>query len=163
MKRILPWFLLGLSLATNAFFALGYLYGGHLLDRLRAHPEARLERLARRLHLNPAQTLRLRGAQRVLADLARGEALETRHWTRRFWDEFRRTPVDPAAVDRLLAERGARELRYRKAVANRVGDFLAGLSPQQRQGLLDLLSRRDLFYFLHGQTQKGGHQHGETP
>lgn len=135
-----------ISLAVN-LFAIGAVVGGLVIgvrmaesreDALRpgpppifsaasALPEARQD----------AYRQALRGeAREVGRSLMRaGEA------RRAAWSDIAAEPYDPAAVRQALAGAQAMEAQARSRLENRVVDFAADLTPEERQALAQALSR----------------------
>lgn len=154
MKCRLPWLLLLISLAGNLFFVGGYLYGDRLIGHLRSSPEARMERLARRLALSDGQRRELLRASQALVRKARRLQARRRETLRGFWRTVSRPEADVGELERRLKRLGTQELAYRRQVVADIRAFMERLTEPQKRRFVRLLERNSPFRFLDDQAAR---------
>jgi uncharacterized membrane protein len=142
-----PWLLLAASLILNVFFAGGVLYSKETAERLQTDPESRLAFVVHELGLSETERedlVRLRGAIREQRSEMRSER-QSGHQA--LMAEMRKTDFDRARVEEILAARSQRFTGFLSDVMGRVHGYLAGLTPEKRDGFLALMSEERRFLF----------------
>ena len=136
-SRALPWVLLVLSLALNAFFVGGQVYTRLTLDRV---AEARAEqraKVARRLHLTAAQRDALRRLRRDVRARRRELAAASRRHGTVIWKELAKPEPDPRTIDRELDAMAELRRDFQRRTIDVARTFLDALSPDQRRALFE--------------------------
>jgi len=135
MRPRLPWLLLAVSMAFNAFFAFGYLQGeAHAGQRRSFRDRARA--MARQLDLDDRQ---LQAFEQILEGYER--LREARAPQREaFWAELVKDRPDEKLLDDYMAGEPARRDRLAKLAL--IQKMIALLSPQQREKLVQLVKKR---------------------
>jgi Spy/CpxP family protein refolding chaperone len=138
-SRTLPWVLLALSVALNAFFIGGHLYVRHFADR---DPEARISALSDRLGLNEQQRTAYRESRRGVAPKFRELRTEARPHVNKLWEEMAKPQPDQAVIDaELKALADIRQSFERDALAS-AQSFMKTLTPEQRTKFADYARER---------------------
>lgn len=141
MKDRLPWLLLVVSVALNAFFV-----GGYVNARLSAEqvetPRGRISAVASQLNLSPEQhqafremTERRREARRRL--YREGAALSGA-----YWDELTSAAPDAARLAELGEKRLKRRRAYQAESTALMRAFVERLRPEQRRQFAEFMKRR---------------------
>jgi Spy/CpxP family protein refolding chaperone len=149
MRRYLPWILLAVSVALNAFFIGGHVYHRQFAGRHGPPPaEALNERIVQRLQLTPAQrdaVLKLR--QETRERYRQGRAMD-KEIGMALLDELSKAQRDSAVVDKLTRQLNDRRLGYVRPTIEQVGDYLASLSPEQRQRVREVAEERGPMFLI---------------
>jgi uncharacterized membrane protein len=135
------WLLLAVSLVLNAAFIGTSLWLRFTSPEL-ATPEQRFQQVARELNLNDDQR-----------DAFREFAIEVRRGTRhlrennepllkRIWEEMAKPQPDQALVVRLVDQATDNRHSYQKEMIPALANFLATLTPDQRQRFIELSERK---------------------
>ncbi|MGE5146876.1 MAG: Spy/CpxP family protein refolding chaperone [Candidatus Eiseniibacteriota bacterium] len=140
-SRTLPWVLLALSVALNAFFI-----GGHVYTRSLAHHfdkyGDRSNALAERLGLSDQQRSAYRESRRNVGPKFRALRDEARPHVNKLWDEMAKADPDDKVIDQELKSIG--DMRYgfeRDALAS-ARAFMKTLTPEQRKQFADYARER---------------------
>jgi uncharacterized membrane protein len=154
VKIRLCWVLLAISLAGNLFFIGGYLYSNQMAGNLQRSPQARMEQLTKRLQLDETAKQALLQAR---DDLVQGSAQFNSSRTelmQGFWGQLNDRDIDRRQLQAQLQQLSELELAHRLQLMQRVDSFLQQLNPEQRQRLLKMLDRRNLFSYLDNHAQR---------
>lgn len=149
MRRYLPWILLAVSVALNAFFIGGHVYHRQFSGRHMPPPvEALHERTLQRLELTPAQRdallkLRIETRERY----RQGRAMD-KEIALALLDELSKPQRDSAVVDKLAKQLNDRRLGYVRPTIEQLGNFLGTLSPQQRQRVREVAEERGAMFLI---------------
>lgn len=154
MRKTLVWGVLAVSLAMNIFFAGGVVYSKVTTERLKASPSARAEYLAERFELTAEQRDRLLAFQSAM--------VERRQTLRQGFREARDGLLDELAQPILDRERIAQLRREQSETRNALFEdftielhqFLATLSPEQREDFVAMLKEDGLFRGLFGRRNR---------
>lgn len=135
--------LLIISFCFNMFFAGGYLVSRRIQKKLRT-PKGRMELVARRLKLSPAQQesfLQLREQLQTQAEKIRQDYQTD---IDAFWQEVAKDNPDSLKIKVLLdrAVQGRKEFMILST--EQIQDFLKILGPKQREGYVKFLKRNRL-------------------
>lgn len=151
MRRYLPWILLAISVALNAFFV-----GGHVYMRRMAEmhgppgegpggaPPIGFERF----NFTPAQ----REALKNLREAARERMQQGRTIDREIGlallDELMKPVRDPVAIDALVHQLGERRIVGFRPTLDELATFLAGLTAEQRDKVREVAQRRGIMFLV---------------
>lgn len=145
MRARLPWILLAVSVALNIFFL-----GGAFWVRMHhgphgepgGDPERRISAISKELSLNETQ----RGALERFVRSARQGGRQLREKNepviQQSWRELAKDNPDDAVIERGFAEATANRQAYQMEVSRSMRQFLATLSPDQREKFLATLQER---------------------
>ena len=141
MKDKLPWILLVVSVALNAFFVGGYVNAQVAADRVET-VKGRAAAVAERLGLSAEQ-------RQAFSDLRQGRR-EARQRLRSdsaavagaYWDEVVKDRPDAAVLADLQAQRLERRRLYQSEITGLMRDFVQGLTPEQRGRFAEFMKRR---------------------
>ncbi|MCB1323797.1 MAG: Spy/CpxP family protein refolding chaperone [Spirochaetales bacterium] len=139
MKNVLLVSALSVSLAFNAFFALGYWQSRQRATEL-AQSGAEMERLREELALTPEQTLHLRGLRTALdADL---EEARQRYEARRvaFMAGVASGHSEPHVMHAFIEETEADLDKLQMSAHERFHTFSQDLKPEQREALARMIA-----------------------
>jgi uncharacterized membrane protein len=150
MRRYLPWVLLAVSVALNAFFIGGHVYHRHYAERHGPPPqqEAQLPRSMQRLELTPAQRdalIKLR--QDTRERYRQGRAMD-KEIAMALLDELSKPQRDSNVVDNLTKQLNDRRLGYVRPTIEQLAVFLASLSPEQRQRVREVAEERGPMFLI---------------
>ncbi len=139
----LPWVLLALSLALNAFFVGGHLYTETQLAEAEESAVERTRLVAERLELDPAQTAAFR-TMRSRIEAARVDygSAGSRH-AEVIWGELAEPEPDMAAIDEHLERFWDARKTLLETNLSAARDFLDRLSPEQRREFISLSRHAD--------------------
>ena len=149
MRRYLPWVLLAISVALNAFFVGGHVYHRHFAAAHNPHrSEALQEPTMQRLELTQAQRdallkLRIETRERY----RQGRAMD-KEIAMALLDELSKPQRDTSAVDNLTRQLNDRRLNYVRPTIEELGGFLGSLSPQQRQRVREVAEERGPMFLI---------------
>ena len=135
---------LTVSLAVNLFL-IGGIAGTLTLIRAEIGPPGPLERVARRLNLDPAQEAAFRHLQTTM--LQSGRAM--RQANGKIWSALAAPATGTAKIGALLDQGVANKTAFEKNMAAAFGQFLMALTPAQRTEFitrLEALHRRGPFH-----------------
>jgi uncharacterized membrane protein len=141
-SRTLPWVLLALSVALNAFFIGGHIYTRSLSHRLAGPPQERTSALAERFDLNDQQRTALRDSRRAVGPKLRELRLEARPHVNKLWDEMAKPQPDEAVIDAELKTIGDMRLGFEREALASARIFMKTLSPEQRKSFADYARER---------------------
>lgn len=141
MKDKLPWILLVVSVALNAFFVGGYVNAQVVAERVET-VKGRGAAVAERLGLSEEQ--------RQAFDALRQGRREARKRLRSagaglsgaYWDEVMKDQPDDAVLADLLERRLELRRGYQSEVTGLMRDFVRGLTPEQRGRFAEFMKRR---------------------
>jgi len=141
--RALPWVVLALSLALNAFFIGGHVYTDMKLAEAEESAAERTRLVAERLKLDPAQTAAFR-TMRSRIEAARGDygSARSRH-AEAIWSELAEPEPDMAAIDEHLDRFWDARKTLLKTNLSAARDFLDQLSSEQRREFISLSRQAD--------------------
>jgi uncharacterized membrane protein len=133
-SRTLPWVLLALSVALNAFFI-----GGHIYTRVahRGGHEERASALTERLGLNDQQRTAYRESRRSLGPKFRELRTEARSHVNKLWDEMAKPEPDAAVVDAELKALADMRLGFERDALASARTFMQMLTPEQRKAFAE--------------------------
>lgn len=162
MRRYLPWILLAISVALNAFFV-----GGHIYMRRMAEmhgppgegPGGMPSAIFDRFGFSAAQQdelKRLRAAARERA--LQGRAVD-REVGLSLLDELMKPVRDPAAIDALVHQLGERRIAGFRPTLDELATFLSGLSAEQRDKVREMARRRGMMFLV---NPAPGSRHGRA-
>ena len=141
-SRTLPWVLLALSLALNAFFLGGHVYG-RVHHRDFAHYEAdRARYLGEQLGLSDTQIAAFRQMREKTRDLRRNVFGSNREHRTAMWAELAKEQPDQAEIDRRLEAMTNAWLTYQREKIALTREFIASLSAEQRTKYFELAEQR---------------------
>jgi uncharacterized membrane protein len=141
-SRTLPWVLLALSVALNAFFIGGHVYTRSLSHRLGGSGEERTSALAQRLGLDDAQRTAYRESRRAVGPKLRELRTEARPHVNKLWDEMTRPQPDEALIEAELKTIGGLRLNFEREALSSARTFMKTLSPEQRRSFADYARER---------------------
>jgi Spy/CpxP family protein refolding chaperone len=149
MRRALPWILLAISLALNAFFVGGHLYARHTAHAHTPHDAAAaLPPGIERLELSPEQ----RQALLKLRVEARERVKQSRPVDREvglaLLDELMKPQRQAAATDALARQLNDRRYAYVRPMLDDLAAFLATLRPEQRAQVRALAEQRGPMFLI---------------
>jgi uncharacterized membrane protein len=154
VKIRLCWVLLAISLAGNLFFIGGYLYSNQMAGNLQKSPQARMEQLTKRLQLDDtAKQALLQARNDLVQESAQFNSSRT-ELMQGFWGQLNDRDLDRRQLQAQLQQLSELELAHRLQLMQRVDSFLQQLNPEQRQRLLKMLDRRNLFSYLDNHAQR---------
>lgn len=149
MRRYLPWMLLAVSVALNAFFIGGHFYHRHF-GGMHGPPQADAihPRMLQRLELTPAQREALtRLRQETRERYRQGRAMD-KEIAMALLDELSKPQRDKTAVDNLTRQLNDRRLGYVRPTVEELGGFLGGLTPAQRQRVREVAEERGPMFLI---------------
>ena len=153
MKGKLVWFLLGVSLAANLFFAAGALYSFYGGDHRGRYAAVSVDSVAERLALSPAQ----RDALQALRDTARNRPRPSREEREQrrasFLANLAAPEFDRARMQAMMEERRAGRQERFLGRAEALHGYLATLAPEQRAGFLEMAKERGFLFGLFGRPR----------
>lgn len=136
--RTLPWLLLALSLALNAFFVGGHLYTDAQLQQAENSAAERARLVAARLELDPAQTAAFRTMRgRIEAAREDYDSASAKH-VDVIWNELAEPEPDMAVVEEQLDRFWDSRKTLLKTNLSAASDFLDQLSHDQRREFISL-------------------------
>ena len=135
MKAKLPWILLAVSFAFNAFFAIGFLHAGGEMKRKKTF-RARAEFVAKKLDLDDQQRKLFEDSLDKIEQLSR----DRRSGLDAFLAELIKDEPDTKRLEDYVAGDSAKKYRLAKLAVMR--KFIGILRPQQRQLLVELIKKR---------------------
>jgi len=141
-SRTLPWVLLALSVALNAFFIGGHVYTRSLSHRLGGAGEERASALAGRLGLNDEQRTAFRDSRRAVGPKLRELRAEARPHVNKLWDEMAKPQPDEAVIDAELKTIGDMRLGFEREALASARTFMKSLTPEQRRSFADYARER---------------------
>jgi uncharacterized membrane protein len=141
-SRTLPWVLLALSVALNAFFVGGHVYTRSLSHRLGGPGEERTSALAERLGLNDEQRTAFRESRRTVGPKLRDLRTEARPHVNKLWDEMAKPQPDEAVIDAELKSIGDMRLGFEREALASARTFMKTLTPEQRKSFADYARER---------------------
>src|SRR5262249_36215638 len=103
MRRYLPWGLLAVSVALNAFFVGGHFYRRWVVEHGMPHGMGRAEAIER-LNLDANQRRALGELREALRERARASRVADRELGLKLFDEATKPQLDTATVDQLTAK-----------------------------------------------------------
>lgn len=140
-SRTLPWVLLALSVALNAFFV-----GGHLYTRSHWHHsrgyEERTSALAKRLDLDDQQRTAFRESRRSLGPKFRELRKEARPHVDKLWDEMAKPTPDQAVIDAEIKALNDMRLQFDREALASASNFMKTLKLEQRKAFADYARKR---------------------
>jgi hypothetical protein len=142
------WILLAISLAGNLFFVSGYFYADKLAGNLQKSPQARVEHLSKRLQLDGSNKQALLEVRDSLVDKSIEFGNSRNELMQGFWSQLNNREIKREKLQSQLQRLSELELAHRTHIVESVDGFMENLNPSQRQRLLQLLDRRNLFDFL---------------
>jgi len=140
-SRTLPWVLLALSIALNAFFIGGHVYTRNLSHRVGGYEE-RSKALAERLELNDEQRAAYREIRRSVGPKFRVLRTEARPHVDRLWDELAKAEPDEAVVDSELKALADMRLGFEREALASAHSFMKTLTAEQRKAFADYARQR---------------------
>lgn len=154
--RVLPWVLLGLSLALNVFFVGGNVYTRILVERVSKSPAERANIVAQRLALDARQ----RDAFGTLRAKVRNRSEKYRNAGRRnaarVWAEIQKNKPNQRVIDRNLRALSKTRLAFQMQASAIAVDFLARLDREQKDRFLALARQRNFLGARLLREPKGG-------
>ena len=150
MKSKLPWILLAISLVINLSVAGGVIYSKVTIGDAAKSPERRIETLAERLQLTPAQReglIALRDSARARRTEMRGQRQERR---RAILAELAKQELDRERLGQLMRQGMDRRMAFFEAFMVDLHGYLATLSDEQRQTFLEMAQERGFMRQLFG-------------
>lgn len=135
-SRTLPWVLLALSVALNAFFIGGHVYTRSMAHRLGGYEE-RSSALADRLGLTDQQRTAYRESRKSVSPKFRELRTEARPHVNRLWDEMAKPEPDAAVVDAELKALADMRLGFERDALSAARVFMETLTPEQRKAFAD--------------------------
>jgi uncharacterized membrane protein len=141
-SRTLPWVLLALSVALNAFFIGGHFYTRSLSHRLAGTGEERMSVLAHRLGLNDQQRTAFRDSRRSVGPKLRELRTEARPHVNKLWDEMAKPEPDDKLIDAELKAIGDMRFGFERDALASARIFMKTLTPEQRKAFADYARER---------------------
>lgn len=136
--RTIPWVLLALSLALNAFFVVGHYSTGAQLEQARNSQTERTRLLADRLGLDDQQTAAYQDMRtRIAVARQRYDTRNARH-ADVIWGELAQPRTDMARIEENLDRFWNNRKTLLKTNISAARDFLDSLSNDQRQAFINL-------------------------
>ena len=135
MKLKLPWILLVISLAFNAFFLIGFTQARKQIERAKTF-RGRTEAIAKQLNLDPQQYENFTRIRDEFEQLLR-QLTEKRQ---EFFAELVKDHPDQKVVDAFRSGDSVKQLRLQ--VLDRIESFFGILRPEQRQKLVELVRKQ---------------------
>ncbi len=141
MKDRLPWLLLVVSVALNAFFV-----GGYVNARLSAEqvetPRGRISAVASQLNLSPEQHQAFRAMTERRREARRRLYREGAALSGAYWDELTSAAPDDARLAELGEQRLERRRAYQAESTALMRAFVERLTPEQRRQFAAFMKRR---------------------
>ena len=154
MKGKLVWFLLGVSLAANLFFAAGAIYTLSGEDHRRRIPAgATVDAVAERLALSPAQRDALQALRDTVRNRPRPSREERAERRASFLANLAAPEFDRARLQAMMEERRAGRQERLLGRAEALHGYLATLTPEQRAGFLEMAKERGFLFGLFGRPR----------
>lgn len=141
-SRTLPWVLLALSVALNAFFIGGHVYTRSLSHRLDGPAEARTSALVKKLELNDQQRTAFRDSRRAVGTKLRELRGDARPHVNKLWDEMTKAEPDEATIDGELKAIGDMRLGFERSALASTRVFMKSLTPDQRREFAEFARER---------------------
>jgi uncharacterized membrane protein len=142
MRARLPWILLAVSVVLNIFFLAGAVW-------VRVHhpppwgdPEKRIAAVAKDLSLNETQQAAFERFVRTARMGMRQLREKTQPLLEESWRELAKDQPDEAVLDRAFTAATENRRAYQVEISRSMRQFLATLSPEQREKFLALLRER---------------------
>ncbi|MDJ0948902.1 MAG: periplasmic heavy metal sensor [Alphaproteobacteria bacterium] len=150
--RILPWVLLTVSLALNAFFVGGHVYGRYYAEEVYGPAVAsRLRDDARqafaRVGLQPEQRTAFRDLRRRLAGRGRELRSKSRETMEELWREMSSEAPDQARLETMIRSMADNRLTFQLEATRLAQEFMTTLTPEQRERFLEAARPRFLRLF----------------
>lgn len=148
--RVLPWVLFTVSLALNAFFVGGHVYGRYYAteiyapSQIGASRQERRQRIIEKLKLTEAQQEAFTGLRKEM--IARGRALREKNKDpmAALWDEISAPKSAEDRIATLLSTMSENRLAYHLDATRLTQNFMAELSPDQRETFVEMARKRNL-------------------
>jgi Spy/CpxP family protein refolding chaperone len=145
MRARLPWILLAVSVALNIFFLAGAFWvrvhhGPH--GEPGGDPEHRIAAITKELSLDAKQREALERFVRSARQGGRQLREKNEPVLEQSWRELSKDNPDDAAIERAFSEATANRRAYQLEVSRSMRQFLATLSPDQREKFLSTLRER---------------------
>ena len=148
MRRTLPWVLLAISVALNAFFVGGHFYARRMAEHHGPpHGMSRSEAIER-LGLDAEQRRALSELRESFRQRVRANRAADRELGLKLFAEAGKPQLDTAAVEQLTAKLSERRMEHLRAAMPDLQRFLSKLSPEQRTRAQELAETRGPMFLL---------------
>ena len=142
--KALPWVLLTVSLALNAFFVGGHVYGRYYAKEIYGASELRKDRSERRqammerLGLKAEQQQAFHDMRRAMRQHGRALRDKTRPTMEALWREMMTEAPDERRIDALLQSMAEDRVAFQRQTTRLAHDFMAKLDPEQRTAFAEM-------------------------
>lgn len=150
-RSMLPWALLTVSVALNAFFIGGHVYGRFYPDevygevKLRPALAERQHAIAEELALAPEQEQALGDLRRQVAEQGKALRERNREAAEALWREMGAAAPDERRMESLIRSMADSRLTFQLEASRLTRQFMTQLDPQQRAQFVQLARSKRLF------------------
>jgi uncharacterized membrane protein len=138
----LPWILLALSLALNAFFVGGFFWVRGEVARAQLRPAERFELIGRELNLDAKQRAAFDHFIGQMRMRARHLREANQPLIEEAWNELEKPKPDDGVVDRNLDAANANRHNFQIDNSHALRTFLTSLSDEQRRSFVEFAKHR---------------------
>jgi len=142
--KALPWVLLTVSLALNAFFVGGHVYGRYYAKEIygasdfRKHRAGRRQAMMERLGLEADQQQAFRDMRREMREHGRNLRDQVRPNMEALWREMMAEAPDERRIDTLLQSMATNRVAFQRQATRLAREFMAKLNPEQRTAFAEM-------------------------
>lgn len=142
--KALPWVLLTVSLALNAFFIGGHVYGRYYAKEIygasdwRKHRTGRRQAMMESLGLAADQQAAFRDMRREMREHGRTLHGKNRSDMEALWQEMMAEAPDDRRIDSHLQAMAANRVAFQRQATRLARDFMAKLNPEQRTAFAEM-------------------------
>ncbi len=142
--KALPWVLLTVSLALNAFFVGGHVYGRYYAKEIygasdfRKHRAGRRQAMMERLGLEADQQQAFRDMRREMREHGRTLHDKNRSDMEALWREMMAEAPDDRRIDTHLQSMAANRVAFQRQATRLAREFMAKLNPEQRTAFAEM-------------------------
>ncbi len=140
-----------ISLSLNIAFIVGFIYSGKNLNNLSQSPEKRQQLLQQRLELSKDQKVLFQKLKKDVFILTDNYKQKDEEFLEHYWQSLLHEDND---LDHILEEMSDNQLRYRQKVTDNFKKLMVELNPKQREKIVKILKRKNIFFRLIRQKPK---------
>ncbi len=140
-----------ISLSLNIAFIVGFIYSGKNLNNLSQSPEKRQQLLQQRLELSRDQKVLFQKLKKDVFILTDNYKQKDKELLELYWQSLLH---EDNKLDHILEQMSDNQLRYRQKVTANFKKLMVELTPKQREKIVKILKRKNIFFRLIRQKPK---------
>ncbi len=140
-----------ISLSLNIAFIVGFIYSGKNLNNLSQSPEKRQLLLQQRLELSRDQKVLFQKLKKDVFILTDNYKQKDKELLELYWQSLLH---EDNKLDHILEQMSDNQLRYRQKVTANFKKLMVELTPKQREKIVKILKRKNIFFRLIRQKPK---------